>query len=477
MDRSSLPLVLGLALGLMPPAVAGASWNYTVGLAPGDARLTVAACSARPQPEVRFLAASRRAPAALREPRRDSGGDLARQGYRLAARDWRAGECLRYSVDLATAAAGGRRDAIRTAAGYWLVSPTRWLWRPDGLSPDSTLRLDLPPGWSASLPWPPLPGRPETHRLGATPATWPALTAFGRFEETPLALPGGRLRIAVLPSGDRAADAALRDWLANTGPQLLGAYGRLPLPDTQVLVVPLPGATSPAPWAEVTRGGGSAIHLYAGTSASRAARAADWTLTHELAHLLHPWLGGRGRWLGEGLGSYYQNVLRARAGTLAPAEAWRRLDAGFARGRRGTPQDAPPLIEASGGRGSTMRLYWSGAAFWLEADLALRERGDSLDAVLDRFARRHLPSERRWSPEQFVAALDALIGAPLLAPRLQRYAGARDFPDLSATYARLGLVRDARGALRLEDTPASAVRAAIMAPPAQSKTTPGKPST
>ena len=40
--------------------------------------------------------------------------------------------------------------------------------------------------------------------------------------------------------------------------------------------------------------------------------------------------------LAEGLATYYQNVLRARAGLLTPSEAWEQIDAGFARGRGAT---------------------------------------------------------------------------------------------------------------------------------------------
>ena len=62
-------------------------------------------------------------------------------------------------------------------------------------------------------------------------------------------------------------------------------------------------------------------------------------------------------------------------------EAWRRLDGGFQRGRKAL--GGVPLEDLGRRRGGTMRVYWAGAAFWLEADLALRgEHRSSLDAVL-----------------------------------------------------------------------------------------------
>ena len=69
---------------------------------------------------------------------------------------------------------------------YWRVPPSLWLWRPAQLDPDSTLRFDLPEGWSESVPWTPIAGVAHSYRLGATPDHWPAQTAFGRFVERTL---------------------------------------------------------------------------------------------------------------------------------------------------------------------------------------------------------------------------------------------------------------------------------------------------
>jgi hypothetical protein len=67
-----------------------------------------------------------------------------------------------------------------------------------------------------------------------------------------------------------------------------------------------------------------AVLLYVRKGASLEELRADWTAAHELSHLFHPYLGDDGRWLAEGLASYYQNVLRARSGLLEEADAWRR---------------------------------------------------------------------------------------------------------------------------------------------------------
>jgi hypothetical protein len=245
------------------------------------------------------------------------------------------------------------------------------------------------------------------------------------------------VRIAVVPSADGVDQAAIVRWLMPVARILDAVGGRFPREQVQVLVVPLPGVAAAVPWGQVTRGGGSAVHLFIGADASPADREADWTAHHEFAHLLHPWLGDRGRWLAEGLASYYQNVLRARAGAITADDAWSRLRAGFARGRAATPADAGPLAQVSRDavRGSTMRVYWAGAAFWLETDRALRAGGDSLDRLLGSFNAAYAGRECCWTPASYIEALHALAPAAGLPERYRRHARSRSFPLADADLA------------------------------------------
>ena len=184
--------------------------------------------------------------------------------------------------------------------------------------------------------------------------------------------------------------------------------------------------------------------------------------------------GERGRWLAEGLASYYQNVLRARVGLFTADEAWTLLDAGFRRGQRASASG--PLDDLGHQRGGTMRVYWAGAAYWLEADLALRqEHSGSLDAVLGEYARCCLHGTGAVAPAEFVAALDRIAGGDVFAALYSRYAASTVFPPLDDAYRRLGIERDGdvlrfsrdRDAVRLRDaitqrrraTPAKAANA------------------
>lgn len=280
-----------------------------------------------------------------------------------------------------------------------------------------------------------------------------------------------RLRVVVENAPSRARADELQDWLAECARAARTASGRFPLSRAQVRIrlVPRRGADpSPVPWGQTVRDDGVAVLLYVREDASVAELREDWTAVHELSHLFHPYLGSEGRWLAEGLASYYQNVSRARAGMLDADEAWRRLEGGFQRGRR--VGAGPRMDEIGWSRGSTMRIYWAGAAFWLEADLALRRRGGDLDRVLARYSQCCLVGDEHVPPKAFIAALDRVGGDGVFAGLYARYAAMTGFPPLDAAYRSLGLSLE-NGALRFSDAAqAVRLRRAIMGPRADRAT-------
>jgi hypothetical protein len=252
------------------------------------------------------------------------------------------------------------------------------------------------------------------------------------------------LRVEVIGVGDRARVELLQQWIAEVARMPRSLSGRFPLRNAEVRIRQV-GPTDrdhrdpgPVPWGQTLRRDGVAVLLYVRADATLDELRDDWTAVHELSHLFHPYLGAHGRWLAEGLASYYQNVLRARAGLLEEEEAWRRLDAGF---RRGRAASSDTRLDATGRqRGATMRIYWAGAAYWLEADLALRrEHGSTLDAVLSAYARCCLASAPDADPQAFVAALDRIVGGDVFTTRYQRYAASTTFPSLDAAYRELGV--------------------------------------
>lgn len=262
------------------------------------------------------------------------------------------------------------------------------------------------------------------------------------------------LAIEVVGVDDPARAAMLRRWAEEAARATLTPSGRFPLTTARVRISEIDSrSASPVPWGQTSRGDGVSVLLYVRRGASYEQLRADWTAVHEFAHLAHPYLGEDGRWLAEGLASYHQNLLRARAGLLDAEDAWRRLDAGFRRGE--AVGEGPPLGRLGRSRGGTMRVYWAGAAYWLEMDLALRStHATTLQAVLDDYARCCLDGTAHVAPEDFVAALDRVAGTTLFLPRYREYAAMRGFPVLDGSYRALGLVREGDG-LRFSGAPAA----------------------
>lgn len=289
---------------------------------------------------------------------------------------------------------------------------------------------------------------------GATPATL-------HVEGDELDAGGRTLHIRIDPEIDEARTRMLHGWITETARAALAAYGRFPLPDATVRISEVDRRSdSPVPWGQTSRRSSVAVLLYVRKGAGLEELRADWTAVHELSHLFHPYLGGDGRWLAEGLASYYQNVLRARSGLLDEAEAWRRLDAGFGRGQR--EDSGLRLDELSRAHRGTMRVYWAGAAYWLEMDLALRRSGSSLDDVLSRYSDCCLRGTGEVAPRDFVAQLDRLAGGDRFRRGFERHAALRAFPSLAASYTALGLKQTDKGLRFLDRAEAVRLRRAIM---------------
>lgn len=471
--------LLSLVLWVTAPAAAPAeSPHYRVTTDERLEHLDVRACFEGPVPR-RLIARDERAANLLRAARlemQDDSVELKPQGPTLTLPDTGAPACVRYRVDLSAIGKRQWRSGSWRSRDAIVLDPELWLWFPDGRREEQQrwrLAFELPPGYDVSAPWSRI-GRNRggvEYEMRERMSGWDARMAIGRFSVESIELPGGRLRYALLP-GEPAADAvAMRRWVTRSARALVTAYGRLPVPDAQLLVVPIGHGREPVPWGEVQRGGGDAVHLYIDQRRPAGEFMADWVLVHELSHLLHPNIDSRDRWLSEGIASYYQNVLRARAGLMNAPLAWSKLHAGFQRGVRGTPRgrSLAEVSETMMRDRSFMRVYWSGAAIALLADVELRRRSQgtqSLDTALAAFRDCCLPADRSWNARELMQQLDRLTGTRVFMALYREHIDADDFPDLDALYGELGLqpVSDTR--LRLDPAaPMAAICEAIMTAP------------
>ena len=462
------PLAL-LSVLVAVPALAANGSSFTMRYDASTETMAVRICVPEAAKSLHFSAddgAERYVRSLAREgasaPRRDSDG--------WTAADWRAGECLSYRAPLGELVdAGNRGDGARHGASL-VLDPGVWLLRVDDENADADdMRVELPPGYMISAPWhaEARDGDALRFRVPRTPDNWLARVAIGRFTEAPLTVAGGTLRVSIVDGADAAARSRLDAWLRRVSGAAVSAYGKLPLADVQVLIVPERESREPVEFGQSTRGQGHGLTLFVDPSQPASAFDRDWVAVHEMSHLFHPYLGDRGSWLAEGLATYYQNVLRARAGWLTPEGAWEQIDDGFARGRSATRTKDDTLERASAGvegHPNFMRIYWSGTAYWLEADLELRRASGntlSVDEALKRFDACCLPDYDGWWPEAFVEKLDALVGSDVFRRKFDEYRARRDFPDLEPAYRALGISVDGDRVVLDDWAPDAGIRRAI----------------
>ncbi len=434
-------LLLMVASSCISPAAAwGATvHSYRVSV---DTQLNELAVEARLSGAVAALKARQfNAGRYLRRPRLCAGEPLRprRNTLPLPARP---AQCVRYEVDLKEMARrrAYRRGGLRTLDR--LASPAAWLWRPS-MAPHEELRVsfELPDGINVSVPWEPLGEQVENaYRIAPSPESSNAVAVFGGFDYQEVAVPGAVLRVSLVRGAQRLASEPIITWLEAAAMNVAAVFGRFPNPSPQVIVVPVPGygGRSAVPFGRVIRDGGEAVQLFVAADRPLQDYLNDWTATHEFSHLLLPYVDRK--WISEGFASYYQNILMARGGAYSEQRAWQKLHEGFQRGRRSAPSMSPNEV-SRGGRAGLMKVYWSGAAIALLADVALRSRntGQSLDTVLDKLQTCCLPAERMWSGRELFARLDQLSATTVFADLYDRHADQGGFPPVETLYENLGI--------------------------------------
>ena len=276
------------------------------------------------------------------------------------------------------------------------------------------------------------------------------------------------IRVEVRQPIDDEKAKKLVAWVRSVANNIELAYGRFPNPSARIVVIPTSenpwGSESPVIYGRVTRQRGETVELFVNPDRPIEEFYSDWTATHELSHLMLPLLSQRYRWISEGFATYYQNILMSRAGHYTAELAWQRLSEGFERGRESRPELSPNEAAAGGIRHARMKVYWSGAAIALLADIELRNRSggeESLDTVLDRLQQCCLPSRRRWSGRSLFAKLDSFIDTPVFMPLYRKYANEDGFPDMGPVLAELGVTMTSDGVVLNNNKTLATVRQAI----------------
>jgi hypothetical protein len=275
--------------------------------------------------------------------------------------------------------------------------------------------------------------------------------------------PGGRIDVKVLGPPLAMSDGAIRTWVGDAAAAVADLFGRFPVDRTTLFVVPAPDA-SEVVFGKVLSLAGASVCVVVGDEMPESAIREDWVLVHELFHLGFPSFRGEGRWLGEGLATYYEPILRARAGWISEKDLWKQFALQMPRGQ-GARGAAAGLIH----REDLDSIYWGGALFALAADVAIRTQTEgkrSLDDVLREALATGGDATHVWTVADVVKLGDDVTGTHVLRDMYARHAARGERIDLEGLLGELGVERQEGGVVLRDDRPASSIRAAITRPAA-----------
>ena len=260
-----------------------------------------------------------------------------------------------------------------------------------------------------------------------------------------LKIPGGEFIIAWETEFQKDEQDKIRAWLTRAAGTTSLMNGQFPRKQTQIYVSRYGSSRGPVPWAHTVRDTSpQGVKFSVNPNVSLGRFNDDWTAVHEFSHLYIPYPGRNDIWISEGFATYYQTILMSRAGILTERAAWQKFADGFARGAKNRHADMT-LAELSPKmrrKRAFMRVYWSGTLYFLEADILLRNKGGSLDAIVTEFVNCCRNQHSRWNGRKLARSFDRIAGTELFESMFREYEGEYQLRDYSRVLARVGIQLD-----------------------------------
>lgn len=234
-------------------------------------------------------------------------------------------------------------------------------------------------------------------------------------------------------------------------------YGRYPVPEVRLRVIPAPG--------EGVRGGttfgedhGGFIRIHVGGDTKMADLADDWMLTHEMVHLGFPSMARNHHWIEEGIATYVEPIARVRAGHLDVHEMWFELVRDL---HQGLPQPGDQGLDHTH---TWARTYWGGALFCFLADVEIHKQtnnrqglDDALRGILDAGG----DIRYDWQLADTLRIGDQAVGVSVLVPLYEKMKDQPYEVDLPATWKDLGVERAGNTVRFIDSAPLAKTRDAI----------------
>jgi len=241
------------------------------------------------------------------------------------------------------------------------------------------------------------------------------------------------LTLAVPPRATQIADEQLDAWVSAVAESNRRFWARSPTEGGLVVLIPSPRGG--VPFGRVLSLGGAVVTVLVGEQATTQDLYDDWVLVHEFIHLGSPLMRDTGAWLNEGIATFYEPVLRTRAGWKSEDDVWREWISSMP---RGMPAITDIGLE-NAGRGG---IYWGGAVFVLMAEIeSLQASGgkigfsDCLRTVLAEGADVTV----KWPTMKLLDRCDALLGKQVVAPLAKQHIAKGSAMDLDRLWRRLGV--------------------------------------
>lgn len=382
-------------------------------------------------------------------------GDGAYRTVERRGNEWFERSCnwrctVTYTIDLGDLAAhcGDEVDCAKRVGPATLSPALAWLIHPvPRTDVPVTVRVHTPDATQFASGMSALEAQSTTYSFRSFDLDEGSFTAFGPMRRTSIEVPGkngkkGRLDVAVLGTQKYAMpDTEIRSWVEEAANVTVPLFGRFPVDHATLFVVPARGEDEVV-FGKVLSLAGASVVVVLGDKMPATARHRDWVLVHELFHLGFPTFRGEGRWLGEGLATYYEPILRARAGWTTEADVFRQFARNMPRGQ--APRGSSGGLSV---RDDLDTIYWGGAMFCLAADVKIREetRGKhSLDDVIRGALDRGGDATHVWTVRDVVSLGDRLTGTTVLSDMYERYAARGERIDLDGLLDSLGVLPDGR---------------------------------
>src|SRR5271156_3878617 len=282
--------------------------------------------------------------------------------------------------------------------------------------------------------------------------------AFSADEMTSTIVIGNsRIDVNIEPGSMQASKEDLLKWVRWAAESVSAYYGRFPVPQLLLRIVPSDGK-GVRNGRTFGRENGGFITIHVGKDAQFSDLARDWMLTHEMVHLSFPSVPENHHWIEEGIATYVEPIARVRAGHLDANQMWFEVMRDLHQGLPGAGDEGLDHTHTWG------RTYWGGALFCFLADIEIHREtgnkkglGDALRGILNAGG----DIRYDWELEKALTIGDKATGVPVLQ---NLYAKMKDQPydvDLPALWTQLGIERDGNAVKFLDTAPLAKTREEI----------------